>query len=199
MEEIFLVFLLCFVPLFVAIDAPGTLPLVLSFTEGMKRKERFKVINTAILTASIVGLAFLFAGEFVLNLLAISVGHFAIAGGILLLALSLRDLVAGKLMETPLKEEMISVVPIGTPLTVGPATLTTLLLLTDEYGLGIVLWAFVLNLFIAWVIFLKGEAIAHFLGQGGLRAISKLASLLLAAIAVRMIVKGITLLFPTLT
>lgn len=199
MEEIFINFLLCFVPLFVAIDAPGVLPLVLSLTEGMKGKERIRVIHIAILTASIVGLAFLFAGKLVLDLLAISVGHFAIAGGILLLALSLRDLVAGKLMETPIKEEMVSVVPIGTPLTVGPATLTTLLLLTDEYGLGIVLWAFVLNLLLAWIIFLQGQAIANFLGQGGLRAISKLASLLLAAIAVRMIVKGITLLFPALS
>ncbi len=117
---------LSFVPLFVAIDAVGTLPAVIRLSEGMGRRERLRLVNVAIFTAAAVGLVFLFLGRAILRLLAISVGHFAVAGGLLLLAFSMRDLVMGKMVDEPSKEEMVAVVPIGTPLTVGPATLTTL-------------------------------------------------------------------------
>lgn len=183
-------------PLFVAIDAIGNLPIVLALSEDLTAKQRTRLVRVAMVTASGVGLAFLFIGKFVLGLLSISVGHFAMAGGLVLLALSLRDLVTGRMMETPSKEEMIAIVPIGTPLTVGPATLTTLLLLSDEYSLPIVLLSLSVNLLVAWVVFLQGNRVARFLGQGGLKAVSKVMSLFLAAIAVRMVFKGLSLIWP---
>ena len=185
--------LVSFVPLFVAIDAVGTLPAVIRLSEGMGRRERARLVNLAIFTAAAVGLVFLFLGRPILRLLAISVGHFAVAGGLLLLAFSVRDLVMGKMVDEPSKEEMVAVVPIGTPLTVGPATLTTLFLLSDQYSLSIVLLAFAVNMAAAWLIFLQASAISSFLGRGGLRAVSKVASLLLAAIGVRMVFRGIEL------
>ncbi|HLE02317.1 MAG TPA: MarC family protein [Dehalococcoidia bacterium] len=185
--------LVSFVPLFVAIDAVGTLPAVIRLSEGMGRRERARLVNLAIFTAAAVGLVFLFLGRPILRLLAISVGHFAVAGGLLLLAFSVRDLVIGKMVDEPSKEEMVAVVPIGTPLTVGPATLTTLFLLSDQHSLPIVLLAFAVNMAAAWLIFLQASAISSFLGRGGLRAVSKVASLLLAAIGVRMVFRGIEL------
>lgn len=182
---------LTFVPLFVAIDAAGTLPIVISVSEDMTRGERRKMVNIALFTASVLALVFLFLGKVILRALGIAVGHFAVAGGLILLALALRDLTTGKMMEMPRKEEMIAVVPVGTPLTVGPATLTTLLLLSDQYSLSIVLLSLALNLVIAWLIFWQANWIAGFLGQGGLRAVSKVTSLLLAAIGVKMIFVGI--------
>jgi multiple antibiotic resistance protein len=190
---------LSFVPLFVAIDAMGNVPIVISLTEDMTIAQRARVVNIALVTAAAMGLAFLFAGKYILEFLDISVPHFAIAGGTILLALSVRDIVTGKMMEMPVKQELMAIVPIGTPLTVGPATLTTLLLLNQDYKLGVVLLAFALNMVATWLILVSGNRIAGFLGQGGLRAFSKVASLLLAAIAVRMMVKGFTDVFPGLT
>lgn len=186
---------LTFVPIFIAVDAPGNLPLLLALGQEMERREWSRMVWLAVITASAVGLAFLFLGKAVLGLLGIAVAHFAVAGGLVLLALSMRDLTTGRMMETPLKEEMVAVVPLGTPLTVGPATLTTLLLLSDQFSLGIVLLSFLLNMVATWVIFREGNRIARFLGQGGLKAVSKVASLLLAAIGVRMIFRGVELLF----
>jgi multiple antibiotic resistance protein len=191
-------FLRSLVPIFVAIDAMGTLPIIISISEQMTKSERTRTVHLAMLTASTVGLGFLFVGKYLLEFLDISVGHFAIAGGVVLLGLSLRDLVAGKMMEMPLKEEMVAVVPIGIPLTVGPATLTTLLLLSGQYHLWIVVIAFAVNLVAAWLIFLQANLVIGFLGHGGIRAISKVASLLLAAIAVRMVIRGLTIAFPQL-
>jgi multiple antibiotic resistance protein len=191
-------FLRSLVPIFVAIDALGTLPIIISISEQMTKSERTRTVYLAMLTASTVGLGFLFVGKYLLEFLDISVGHFAIAGGLVLLGLSLRDLVAGKMIEMPLKEEMVAVVPIGTPLTVGPATLTTLLLLSGQYHLWIVVIAFAVNLVAAWLIFFQANLLVGFLGHGGVKAISKVASLLLAAIAVRMVIRGLTIAFPQL-
>ena len=192
-------FVLTFVPLFIVIDAIGNLPFVISASEGMTSRERFKMINIAIFTAAIVGLAFLFLGQLILNAMGISFGSFAIAGGLILLALSIRYMITGHMVDSEEKEkhELVGVVPIGTPLTVGPATITTLLLLVkqpNEFPLYIVLISFALNLFVAWIICMGGNWIARFLGQGGIKAVSRVFSLLLAAIAVSMVIKGLEIL-----
>ena len=186
-------FVLTFVPLFIVIDALGILPFVLALSEGMSTRERRKMMHVATLTAAVVGLAFLFFGRFILDVLDISVGSFAIAGGLILLALSINYMLTGRMVEA-IKEEMVAVVPIGTPLMVGPATITTLLLLVTQFPLYIVLLSLLLNLFIAWLIFLLGNQIVRFLGQGGLKAVSKVFNLLLAAIAVSMVIRGLELL-----
>jgi len=183
-------FLLNFVPLFIAIDALGNVPFFISLTEGMNSHEQRKTAHIAFITAAIVGLAFLFFGRFILNLMGISVGSFAIAGGIVLLVLSTKYLTTGRMVEI-IKEEMTAVVPIGTPLTVGPATITTLLLLTSEYPIPMVLLAFMVNLVISWGAFLLSERIVRVLGRGGLKAVSRVFSLLLAAIAVTMVLRGL--------
>lgn len=186
-------FVLTFVPLFIVIDALGNLPFIISLSEGMTTKERRKLVHIAVLTATVVGLAFLFFGQFILDVLDIKVGAFAIAGGLILLVLSIKYMTTGRMVEL-IKEEMVAVVPIGTPLTVGPATITTLLLLANQFPLYMVLITFMVNLLITWLIFLASNLFIRLLGQGGLKAISRVFSLLLAAIAVSMIVRGLNLL-----
>lgn len=186
-------FVLTFMPLFIAIDALGNLPFVISFSRDMTAPERRHMIHLAVITAAVVGLVFLFFGQFVLSVMGIKVGSFSIAGGIILAVISIRDMITGHTVETP-KEEMIAIVPIGTPLTVGPATITTLLLLLGQFPLYLVLLSFILNLLVTWVIFLSSEQIVRFLGQGGVKAVSKVFSLLLTAIAVGMVIRGLALL-----
>lgn len=186
-------FILTFVPLFIVIDALGNLPFVVTLSEDLTRRERYKLVHIAVATAAVVGFAFLFFGQFILKVMDISVGSFAIAGGLILLVLSIMYMVTGRMVDA-VKEEMVAVVPIGTPLTVGPATITTLLLLVTQFPLYMVLISFVLNLVITWLIFLLSNQIVRFMGQGGLKAVSKVFSLLLAAIAVSMIIRGLNLL-----
>jgi multiple antibiotic resistance protein len=185
-------FVLTFIPLFIVIDTLGNLPIVLTLSEGMTTQARNKMIHVAMLTATGVGLIFLFFGRFILNVMNISVGSLTIAGGIILFVLSIRYLISGRVIEAQ-REEMVAVVPIGTPLVVGPATITTLLLLTVDYSLGVILLSLAVNLFISWVVFLLGNRIAGFLGKGGLKAISQVFNLLLAAIAVSMVIHGLEL------
>jgi len=192
MDNLLQSFILTFVPLFIVIDALGNLPFVISLSEGMSREERRKMIHIATVTATIVGLVFLFLGQLILQVLDISVGSFAIAGGLILLILSIKYMTTGKMVEA-IKEEIVAVVPIGTPLTVGPATITTLLLLATQFPLYMVLISFTLNMLITWAILLSSNQIVRFMGKGGLKAVSRVFSLLLAAIAVNMIIHGLEL------
>jgi multiple antibiotic resistance protein len=185
-------FAFTFVPLFIVIDALGNLPFVISLSEGVMKQERRKMIHVAVITATAVGLVFLFFGQFILKLMDISVGAFAIAGGLILLVLSIKYMSTGRMVEA-VKEEMVAVVPIGTPLTVGPATITTLLLLATQFPIYMVLISFALNMLITWGIFMLSSYIVRFMGLGGLRAVSRVFSLLLAAIAVSMIIHGLDL------
>ena len=144
-------------------------------------------------TAALVGLAFLFFGQFILTTMGISVGAFAIGGGLILLVLSINYITKGRMVETS-EEAMTGVVPIGTPLTAGPATITTLLLLQNEFPLYIVLISFALNLLITWGVLLLGNKLIRVLGKGGFKAISQVFSLLLATIAVTLILRGLDML-----
>ncbi len=182
-----------FVPLFVAVDAIGILPLILSLTQDVEPAERPRIIRYAMLTALALGLGFIAIGKGILFMLSIKTSDFLVAGGVVLLVLAIRHLMTGKWVELQpaISKEMIGVVPIGTPLVVGPAVLTTLLLLTEQHHIGAVVLALVLNLALAWLIFTQASKVARFLREPGLRASSQVASLLLAAIAVMMIRKGI--------
>jgi multiple antibiotic resistance protein len=135
-------------------------------------------------------LIFLFFGQFILKTMNISVGSFAIAGGIILVVLSMKFITTGHMVSV-VEEELMAVVPIGTPLTVGPATITTLILLATQYPLYAVLISFALNMVIAWIIFLLSNQLSRFLGKGGIKAVSQVFNLLLAAIGVTMILRGL--------
>jgi multiple antibiotic resistance protein len=186
-------FILTFVPLFVVIDAIGTLPFVISLGDQSSSQERKRTVRLIILTAIIVGFAFLFLGQIILDAMQISVGSFAIGGGIILIVLSVNAMIGGK-KEMVDKDRLVGVVPLGTPLTVGPATITTLLLLVTQFEPYWVAISFALNILIVWFIFSASGFVMRILGKAGTLAVSKVSNLILAAIAVNMMIRGLSLL-----
>jgi len=186
-----------FVPLFVAMDAVGNLPIFLALTQGTAPTQRRRTAHMATLTALGLGLGFVAIGKAIFLLLGIEVADFLVAGGIILLVLAIKDLVSGKMMEAPDASSagMVGVVPIGIPVVVGPAVLATLLLLTELYSILIVILSFALNLLIQWLLFRQASRIVTFLGNTGVAAMSKIVMLFLAAIAVKMIRQGVLTIF----
>ena len=183
-------FLMAFVPIFFAVDAPGVLPLYIGLTEGMEPPARQRVLRQSLITAFIVAVAFIFFGKSIFVLMGITVGDFQVAGGVLLFVIAAMDLVTEAKFTRRLPDT-VGAVPLGTPLIIGPATLTMALMLTGVYGLWETLAAVVVNIGIAGVIFMGAEGLTRLLGPAGSRAVSKVASLILAAIAIMMIRKGL--------
>lgn len=190
-------FWLCFVSLFVAVDALGTLPLLTVLTKGLSRAKVQRMVWQSIWTAMIVALLFLAIGRWLLGLLGITVADFMVAGGTLLFAISLSDLLTGERRQRPLDPESLGAVPLGVPLIVGPAVLATTLLLVQEHGVLSTVSAIVANILIAGGLFWFSDAIVRLVGKAGAKTISKLSSLILAAIGVMIVRKGVLMLVAT--
>jgi len=184
------IFLLSFIPIFVAMDALGIMPMYIGFTEHLSKKERRRTLAQSIITAFLVGVIFLFLGRWIFKILGVLVSDFKIAGGLVLFTISLRDMLFFE-KGRRLPADTMGAVPIGTPLITGPAVLTTIIILLDSYGMPFTIASFVINLLIVWVVFYYSGSISKILGKAGSKAFSKIAHLLLAAIAVMMIRKGI--------
>jgi multiple antibiotic resistance protein len=183
-------FFQAFIPLFVAIDVFGVLPLYVGFTEGMETGARRTLAAEATLTAFGISLVFLVAGKLLFGFLGITEHDFRVGGGIVLLVLAVNDLLFSHEMKR-LPGARVGVVPIGIPLIRGPAGLTTILVLVNSYGY---LWAVVsllTNMVIVWVVFDSAGMITRVLREAGAKAIAKVAALFLAGIAVMMIRSGI--------
>ncbi len=188
--EFFRPFLVTLIPLMVALDAPGTLPLYVGMTEGVTKQERKKIVRQSIVTAFLVTIGFILLGQAIFNALGILVADFMIAGGGILLIIAVTDVVRAGERKMERSPEF-GVVPLGTPLIAGPGTLTTALVLVGVNGYIPVILSLIVNLFFAWIIFSQSERIIKLIGISGSRAFAKVASLILAAFAVKMMRSGI--------
>jgi multiple antibiotic resistance protein len=183
-------FLIAFIPIFVAIDAVGMVAIFIGLGASVEKKRRNQEALLGIATALAISVGFMFLGKLVFKALGITVADFQVAGGLLLLVFAIRDLldIGGEKRPTT---EAFGIVPLGMPLIAGPALLTALLVLTDSVGVSYTLLSLIVNLVIVAVVFCFADIITKVLGKQGINGVSKLVSLLLAAIAVSLIRRGL--------
>ena len=188
----FSTFLSFFIPLFFAIDPLGLVPLILSVTTDLPEQRKRRVILEAVIAAFVISVAFMFVGQAIFNFLHITSNDFRIAGGILLLVFAVLDLIqTGKPAVHP--EEITGIVPLAMPLIAGPATLTTVLVLSTR-GDHAHWWttaALLANFGILHAVMLASAPITRILGANALKGLSKFVMIILAAIAVNFIRTGI--------
>lgn len=210
-------FILIFLPLLVVIDPAGTLPLFLALTEHYSLAGRRAIARRATIVAAVTGVAFLAVGQTVFAILGVRFYDFQIAGGILLVVLCILDLLTpGKpaVNEAQIRamgdhpDPSVGIVPLAVPLIVGPATMTTTLLLVATYGpkyrllyganlgsaviVAMVAAALVLNLLILFVAMDHSDVVVKLIGKPALSVINKVVMILLSAIAVSLIRRGVT-------
>ncbi|MFI5355755.1 MAG: MarC family protein [Opitutales bacterium] len=183
-------FLQAFIPLFVAIDPVGLTAIFLALGQDTPPPVRKRIASQAAWTGGLVALGFLLLGQSIFAAVGITVSDFQIAGGLILFILAARDLVHSAAEEPVKLADDFGVVPLGMPLIAGPASITTLLLLAQTQGLLLTLISLAVNLVVVVLAFVCSEWLGRKIGATGLRAISKIISMLLAAIAVAMIRRG---------
>lgn len=189
-------FWLSFLPIFMAVNAIGLIPIFISFTIGLHRDQVQKIILETVITAAAVALVFLAIGSFLFRILGITVSDFMIAGGALIFVIALTDLLTVEGAKSQqVDPESLGAVPLGVPLIVGPAVLTTILILVPQQGVLPVIAATVSNIAIAGLMMWFSHPIIRLLGKSGARAIAKVSDLILAAIAVMMIRRGLEIFF----
>ncbi len=185
-------FVLTFIPIFVAVDAIGNIPIFVAMAEGMTRKQKHRVVLESVATATSLAIIFMFAGRMVLRFIGITVPDFQVAGGILLFVISTQLLLAGgKTLHTASHSKDVGVFPLGTPLITGPAVLTTTLMMLDSFPWYYTFVSLLANMLVVWITLAKADTIINGIGVNGTRAFSKIMYILLAAIGVMMVRKGI--------
>jgi len=187
-------YILTFIPIFVAVDAIGNIPLFISLVAGTSQKQRRKIIRDSVATATIIAILFTIVGKWVLRFLGITIYDFQIAGGALLFIISVRLLLPGvsKSLLWDSHDKDVGVFPLGTPLITGPAVLTTTLMMLDTYGIAATFVSVIINMLISWVTLARSDVVINTMGLSGTRAFSKIMYILLAAIAIMMVRRGIT-------
>ena len=182
-------FFLAFIPIFVAIDPIGLVAIFMGLGTSTSREQRKRQAFLGIFTALGIAIGFIFLGKIIFAALGITVADFQVAGGLILLGLAGRELLGIGPHDRSGSDEF-GVVPLGMPLIAGPALLTALLILVDTVGLVFTLASLLVNLALVAIAFCNADRFTRWMGKQGLRGVSKIIALLLAAIAVSLIRRG---------
>ena len=184
-----------FVTLFVIMDPIGTIPLFLALTRGRSRRSARRAAWQAVTVSFGVIVAFAFFGQQILHYLGISLPALQCAGGLLLLLVALELLTGKEQAPTASSDVNVALVPLGTPLLAGPGAIVATMVLSREVhdvpdflavGLGVLLVHVAL-----WVSMRFSLPILRLLREGGVVLVSRIAGLLLSAIAVQLVADAI--------
>jgi multiple antibiotic resistance protein len=182
--------------LFIVVDPIGQIPIFIELTRDMNKEGRRKAFRTAVLTGSILLLVFALAGQQLFSLFGISLYSFMIAGGILLLLLSIEIIVRIEWTRKYASVEDVGVVPVAFPLLVGPGAITTTIVTLQASGIVIALSSILIVMLIAWVALRLIDRIHRLLGNTGSTVIARVLAVFVAAIAIQFILTGIRFYYP---
>jgi len=187
------------------IDPVGMVPLSLAVTASAPPDARRRMIDRAVIVAAIVIFGMALVGRYLLNYLQITLPAFSIAGGILLLLISIDMLFArpsgarAKPEEEreAIERENAAVFPLAIPMIAGPGTIATVLLLVslsqgDKVRLVIVYAAYALALIATWLCMRGASLVLRWIGRTGVGVLTRLLGIILSALAVQFIINGLS-------
>jgi multiple antibiotic resistance protein len=179
------------VALFIIVDPIGLVPIFSNVTSGMVETERSRMYRIVIYTGAALLTLFALVGQILLKLFGISLAAFEMAGGLVLLLLSLDILFRGERFAKPGHLEDVGIVPIAFPLLVGPGAITTTMIALGAYGILATLGSVVIVMFLSWVVMRETPRIHGLLGKTGSSVVAQVMAVFIAAIAIQFIITGI--------
>lgn len=181
----------------IAVVEPGSnVAIYLSLTEGMSAEQKRKIISKAMKISFVVLAFFAAAGQLVFWFFNITISAFQIAGGILLVDVALKMLHPEKDEYSRKELEDIAVVPLAFPLTAGPGSITTVMLLMSQ-AKGLVEWPFVfvailVSVLLSYAGMVYANRLAGRMGKEGLHTVTRIMAIIVLAIAVQFLINGAT-------
>ncbi|WP_421734548.1 MarC family protein [Cellulomonas sp.] len=188
-----------FITLFVIMDPPGVVPIFLGLTGAMTRQQRNRAARQAVLVALGVIVAFALFGQSLLDYMHITLPALQASGGLLLLLIAM-ELLTGK-MEEPQPsgngKVNVALVPLGTPLLAGPGAIVATMVFVQQSDKTVADWvaiaAGVVAVHVALYLAMRFANVIHrILGESGTILVTRIAGLLLAAIAVQLVADAVT-------
>ena len=180
-----------FAALFIILDPLLSVPIFAAMTKGQSPTEIHKQAFIAVAVAGSLMYLFLIFNKMIFEILGLSLPSFQIAGGILLFLLGIQEALGIEIGHCKEHAKTAAGVVIGTPLLCGPGTITTVMLLSKDYGILIPFVAITLSLLATWLVLYYSELIQRVLGEVVTDIMGKVLGMLVAAIAVKIIASGI--------
>ncbi len=183
--------LYAFAALFVILDPILSVPIFAAMTKGQTTKEIHKQAFIAVAVAGCLMYIFLVFNTLIFEILGLTLPTFQIAGGILLFILGMQMALGIAIGTCKERATSVAGVVIGTPLLCGPGAITTVMLLSRDYGILIPFLAITLSLIATWIILFYADLIQRLLGEVVTDIMGKVLGMLVAAIAIKIIFAGI--------
>ena len=195
-----LFFLSTFTTVFVITDPPGNLPVFISLTSKMTPHERKRAAFQATMTSLGVMTAFGLFGHYILRVLGISVESMQISGGLLLAIVALQLLSGHEEDPGAPGSANVAMVPLGIPLMAGPGAIVAVMIAAREaLGKGVVgILCVIAAVLLVHLTMRFANPLHRVLGGGGTIFLTKISGMLLAAIAIQLVINGITTLVRSL-
>ena len=199
-----------YISLLVICNPFSSIPALLNFTQGRTAEEKKRTGIVASFAVAIILLIVTWIGSPLLAFFGIRVAAFQAAGGVVvfLLALSMLNAEVSRMKQTEVDKkearhkESIAVVPLAIPLMAGPGAISTVIVTVDNAASKIdLLWLSFCAVFVALslgICLYFAVALEKWLGVTGINIVNRIAGLILAAIAVETLAKGLLGLFPGL-
>jgi multiple antibiotic resistance protein len=191
MQDILSGIIYSFAALFIILDPLLSVPIFAAMTKGQTPAEIHKQAFIAVAVAGGLMYIFLIFNKMIFDILGLTMASFQIAGGILLFLLGIQEALGIEIGHCKEHSKTAAGVVIGTPLLCGPGTITTVMLLSKEYGILIPFIAITLALLATWLVLYYSENIQRILGDVVTDIMGKVLGMLVAAIAVKIIASGI--------
>lgn len=189
-------FLTTFVTLIVIMDPPGAIPIFLALTGPLTTKQKRAAARRASIVALVVIASFAVFGQQILGYLHISVPALQGAGGLLLLIVALQLLTGAESEQHADAGVNVALVPLGTPLLAGPgAIVATMLAVQNADGTAQVVsvaLGLIACIGVVWLTFRYSTVLSKVLRESGIVLLTRIAGLLLSAIAVQMVANSVT-------
>lgn len=174
--------------LFFIFDPFASVPVFIAMTKGYDKKTVVSCANRAVLVAAILFVIFVAIGQPLLDAFGITVDGFRVAGGLVLLLMSMEIIFGLNLIRSG--DQNVAWVIIATPILSGPGVITTAIILTVQYGPFTVLLAGSFSLIITWLLMHNAHTVMKVVGNQVIDIFSKVVGLLIAAMAVEYIFRG---------
>lgn len=178
--------------IFAILNPISVIPTFLSLTEGISNPHRNRIIRNSYLTILIMTLALAFGGNSLLTFFNVDIASIQVGGGILLMVISLEMLGGMPRTKTLESYDEIAIVPIATPLLVGPGTMTTIIVLSATTWIVYLVISIFIATTMTYLILRFSSVLIKIFGKNGIRAFGRFMSIIIAAFAVQLIYSGIT-------
>src|ERR1700678_4054570 len=196
--------LLALTSIFFLVDPFAVIPLFLAVTAGAEKAERNAIARKSALTCAIVLCSFALAGSLIFKMFGITLPAFKIAGGIILMGIGLDMLQAKQSGTKATAEEQqegaekqdASIIPLGMPMLAGPGAISTVMVLVGEshavWQHGVIYATILLVSFVSYLVLAGADRVRRYLGDTGIRIMTRLMGLLLLELAGQFVADGLT-------